>query len=78
MQLAAAEERQAATEAEVRDEVSAEMGELLRDMEAGYRVSMCAGKKPLFLWTHKMKHKQLCDIQARGVSSSAILAFVAL
>ena len=42
VQLAAAEERQAATETEVRDEVSAEMGELLRDMEAGYRVSMCA------------------------------------
>ena len=39
-QLGAAEERQAATEAEVREEVSAEMGELLRDMEAGYRVRL--------------------------------------
>ncbi len=45
VQLAAAEERQAATEAEVRDEVSAEMGELLRDMEAGYRVSSREGRE---------------------------------
>ena len=47
VQLAAAEERQAATETEVRDEVSAEMGELLRDMEAGYRVSRWEGLNAL-------------------------------
>jgi hypothetical protein len=39
LQASAAEEKAALVEAEVRDEVSNEMADLLRDMEANYRVN---------------------------------------
>ena len=76
MQLAAAEERQAATETEVRDEVSAEMGELLRDMEAGYRVSGWDGLECSLVGI--MKCTSSCATKMQGkVSSSAIWAVIA-